>query len=177
MISLVRPNAWGRFPSILRKIFVFQLETTLCWLWLYSGTKGFSFSLSFFPDVFLGSKALRKMQRFNMFQPLLCSVIKPYVHRHEKIIHPHICNGTKWYIPTGWWRENHAPGNSEIVKWPELKVVRDLQRSGIKRSRIESHWQVIIFTNADSVNTCNACGVDAVSVFAAAWSARTNGLC
>jgi hypothetical protein len=30
---------------------------------------------------------------------------------------------------------------------------------------------VIIFTNADSVSTCNACGIDAVSVFAELWLA------
>ena len=34
-----------------------------------------------------------------------------------------------------------------------------------------SSWQVIIFTNADSVSTCNACGIDAVSVFAELWLA------
>lgn len=40
---------------------------------------------------------------------------------------------------------------------PMVAIAQKLQEHG---------HEVIIFTNADSVNTCNACGVDAVSVFA-----------
>lgn len=156
------------------------------YLWLYSGTKGLSFSAESSSMMLLGFHRCTELQRFSMFQPLFLDnwdVQKTYA----SYLNPTFINRIK--NPSTYMQPNQVIFYNWVVAWQwkimHLEILRlfsdpkskvfFVTSNDRKRWEMESHWQVIIFTNADSVSTCNACGVDAVSVFAAACSARTNG--